>query len=263
MLKVDIYNFEGRKKEVITLPKEYDVKPNFKLLSQAVHVYEDRAHHGLARSKTRSEVSISTRKIYRQKGTGGARHGAKSAPIFVGGGTAHGPTGIKRVLRLSRSQGKKALLYALKYKMTDSRAVLVEGLGNIKKTKEAANLVKNTVKDRDWKIGSNIMLAFSRKNSAVLGPFKNIPGVTTEYFKNLNAYKVFLANGLIIDKEAIGEKTEKEAELKPVIGKRIVKSSAETTKSVIKTGLVDKKSKAGRVIKPVGTSKSKAKSKTR
>jgi large subunit ribosomal protein L4 len=104
MLKVDLYSFEGKKKENATLPKEYDVKPNLILLSQAIHVFESREHLGLARTKTRSEVAISTKKIYRQKGTGGARHGAKSAPIFVGGGTAHGPKGVKRILRLSESQ---------------------------------------------------------------------------------------------------------------------------------------------------------------
>src|SRR3989344_5966768 len=98
MLKVNLYDSAGKKKEGLSLPKEFEVKPNFRLLAQAYHVYEDRTHLGLAKAKTRGEVRISTKKIYKQKGTGGARHGAKSAPIFVGGGVAHGPKGIKRKL---------------------------------------------------------------------------------------------------------------------------------------------------------------------
>ena len=214
MLKVDLYSFEGKKKENVALPKEYDVKPNLNLLSQAIHVYEDRGHPGLARAKTRSEVAISTRKIYKQKGTGGARHGAKSAPIFVGGGVAHGPKGIKRVLRLSGSHKEKAFLYAFNYKISDSRVVLVEGLEKIKKTKDAFNLIKNISKDKNWKNGKNITVALSEKNRGALKFFRNIKGIKVDYFKSLNAYKLYLANELVIDKAVLEEKTIKKTDIK-------------------------------------------------
>ncbi len=224
MLKADLYNFEGKKREAIALPKEYDVKPNLNLLSQAVHVYEDRGHFGLARAKTRSEVAISTKKIYKQKGTGGARHGAKSAPIFVGGGVAHGPTGIKRVLHLSKSQKSKALLYALKYKASASKVVFAEGLDKIKKTKDAFNLVEKIIKDKNWKTGKNIMIALSVKNSGAFRSFRNIDRLGLSYYKDLNAYGVYLANGLIIDKEALEEKVESTKIRKEETDKKSVKS---------------------------------------
>lgn len=228
MLKVDLYNFEGKKKESLNLPKEYDVKPNIRLLSHAIHVYEDRTHFGLARAKTRSEVAISTKKIYKQKGTGGARHGAKSAPIFVGGGVAHGPTGIKRTLHLSESQRNKALLCVLNYRISGSKLVLAEGLEKIKKTKDAVNLIDTILKDKNWENRKNIVVAFSEKNSATLKAFRNIEGVTIDYYKNLNAYKVFLANGLIVDKEALGEKEERK---NPSTSLRTSKGKGESEKT--------------------------------
>ena len=78
--------------ESITLPKEiFDAKINNPLMAQAVRVYLANQRRGTLKTKSRGEVAISTRKIYRQKGTGRARHGAASAPIFVGGGIAFGP----------------------------------------------------------------------------------------------------------------------------------------------------------------------------
>lgn len=64
------------------------------LLAQAIHIYQENSHRGVSKVKTRGELNISNHKVYKQKGTGNARHGAKSAPIFVGGGVVFGPTGL-------------------------------------------------------------------------------------------------------------------------------------------------------------------------
>ena len=91
MLKTKTYSLKGTKLKETSLPKEFGQKENLPLLAQAVRVYEERSHIGFAKTKTRAEVNRTTKKVYKQKGTGGARHGARSAPIYVGGGTAHGP----------------------------------------------------------------------------------------------------------------------------------------------------------------------------
>src|SRR3990167_4620035 len=97
MPKADTYSSKGTKQEGVNLPKAlFGEKQNDKLLAQAIHVYRDRQHLGNSKVKTRGEVTATTRKWYRQKGTGRARHGAVSAPLFVGGGVAHGPKGINR-----------------------------------------------------------------------------------------------------------------------------------------------------------------------
>ena len=114
MFKVDLYNIKGEKEGKVTLPKEiFETKINKPLLSQAVRVYLANQRDARARAKTRAQVKGSNRKIYRQKGTGGARHGDNKAPIFVGGGKAHPPKGINRRLSLPKKMKQLALKSAL------------------------------------------------------------------------------------------------------------------------------------------------------
>lgn len=241
MLKVDSYNFDGKKKEAIVLPTEYDVKPNDNALSHAIHVYEDRSHVGFAKAKTRGEVAISTRKIYKQKGTGGARHGAKSAPIFVGGGAAHGPTGVKRILHVLKLQGRRALLYALNYKIKESKVVFVDGIEKIKKTKDAANLVSVVGKEEKWS-DRNILVAVSSKNSDARKFFRNIGGVNVDFYGHFNAYRVFLANGIIIDKGIFEDKNKGELK-KDVDGEKIVKTKSVKAVRIVKKAAKNKVAK--------------------
>src|SRR5579884_516617 len=87
-----VVGITGKSAGNITLPKEiFGAKVNPQLMSQAVRVYLANQRQGNAATKTRGEINMTTAKWYRQKGTGRARHGAKSAPIFVKGGVAHGP----------------------------------------------------------------------------------------------------------------------------------------------------------------------------
>jgi len=94
----------SKKTTPITAPKElFGEKENPTLLTQALHVYRARSHVGQVLKQTRSEVSRTKSKWYKQKGTGKARHGARTPNIFVGGGLAHGPDGLKRVLTLPKA----------------------------------------------------------------------------------------------------------------------------------------------------------------
>ncbi len=96
MISAPLFTISGQSKQTINLsPKVFGVKPNPTLLAQAVRVYLGNCRRTSAKTKTRGEVAGSTRKIFKQKGTGRARHGAIRAPIFVGGGIAHGPQGTQ------------------------------------------------------------------------------------------------------------------------------------------------------------------------
>ena len=113
-LKQSVYDTKGNLAESIVLPKEiFDVKVNDPLMAQAVRVYLANQRRGTVKTKSRGEVKISTRKIYRQKGTGRARHGAASAPIFVGGGIAFGPRQRDYSLKLNQKMKKAALFIQL------------------------------------------------------------------------------------------------------------------------------------------------------
>lgn len=211
MIKLNVYSETGTKKASINMPKDLIEKENKVLLAQAIRVYESGMHPGLSKVKTRGEIRASKRKIYRQKGTGQARHGALSAPIFVGGGKAHGPKGVKRTLTLPKKMRQKSLKVALSIKGSDKRLVVVDGIGSLKKTKEAVSLIDKIVKN-EKEIGnkSKFTFALSEKNEDAKKALRNIEKVNVILFRNLNAYKVYFGGVLVVDNQALEEmkKTE-------------------------------------------------------
>src|SRR3989344_5464652 len=207
MIKLNVYSPKATKKEAIPLPKSLEAKVNMKLLAQAIRVYEDRSHPGLSQVKTRGEVKISTRKIYKQKGTGYARHGARNAPIFVGGGIAHGPKGIKRVLSLPAKMRRKAFRVALTLKAKEGNLIAIEAVSNFTKTKEIAHLIKTINPDMENSANNfRYTLVLSEKNRKVAKIARNIANLEVMPFRNLNAESVYLGGVIIIDQEAFTEK---------------------------------------------------------
>lgn len=196
-MKAKVYTLKAEAKTDISLPKEYVKTLAISLLAQAVRVYEDRTHFGLSRVKTRSEVNISKRKIYKQKGTGGARHGAKSAHIFVGGGVVHGPTGMKRDLVLPINMKKAALRAALTNKFASGKAVLVEGINKITKTREA-NKALVSLKEK-LNVKSKVLVVLANSDAKIFRFFKNIKDVETVKFSDLNAFLVLQKSLVLID----------------------------------------------------------------
>jgi large subunit ribosomal protein L4 len=206
MPKLNVYTSKGTKSKAVDMPKSWKEKENKILLAQAIRVYEARSHPGLSKVKTRGEVSYSTRKIYRQKGTGRARHGDRGAPIFVGGGVTHGPKGIKRVLTFPKKMRKKALKVALNLKMKEGILLLVTNISSLKKTKEAASLIdKIASKEKKFNGDSRFTFALSEKNKNAQLALRNINNVEVIPFRDLNAYKVFHGGVLVVDKEVLDE----------------------------------------------------------
>ncbi len=210
MAKVSLYSSKGVKASAgLSLPKNFSEKENMPLLAQAIRVYESNSHTGRSKVKTRSEVTASTRKIYKQKGTGQARHGALSAPIFVGGGIAHGPKGLKRKLTLSKKMRKKALNLSLSKKREEGKIIGISGLNLLKKTKEAQKfldtIVKKELKD---KLPNSILLVLSEANMEAKRYFKNIPQVKIVGFERINAFNVFFSSLIVLDKDVFEKKKE-------------------------------------------------------
>ena len=215
-MKAKVYTLKGEVKTDVSLPKEYASEPAISLMLQAIRVYEDRTHFGLSKVKTRSEVNMTKKKLYKQKGTGGARHGAKSAHIFVGGGVVHGPTGMKRDLKMPINMKKKALIIALANKFASGKAVLVEGINKITKTAEASKTLvalKNKLN-----IKSKVLVVLANSDSKISRYFKNIKYVETVKFADLNAFLVLKKSLILIDSEVFGK--EKPVSLKASRGKK-------------------------------------------
>lgn len=193
MAKINTYSIKGTKLEDVSLPKEFNVEKNLPLLAQAIRVYEERSHIGLADTKTRAEINRTKKKWYKQKGTGGARHGAKSAPIFVGGGAAHGPKPIRRVLSLPKKMVKKALYQALSAKLINNEVVAVGGIEKLTKTNQVPAFLKKIGKAKKY------TFILSEKNLLVRKYLRNMPGVEIISYKNLNAFNAFFGGILIFD----------------------------------------------------------------
>ncbi len=224
-MKVKLYTIKGEAKTDVNLPKEYDSLGSTSLVNQAVRVYEDRTHFGLNKVKTRSEINATKKKLYKQKGTGGARHGAKSAHIFVGGGVAHGPKGVKRDLNLPSKMKKKALEISLTRKFKLGKAVLVEGLSTVSKTKDANKILVSL--NKVLNNSGRVTLVLAKENIKSRQFYSNIKNLIIKEFSSLNAFDVVTSNVLVIDSasfkveavksgSAIKKEVKKEVTKKPV-----------------------------------------------
>lgn len=200
MVSVGVFTATGRKGGTITLPNELfgrEVSP--KLLAQAARVYEWRAHPGRGKTKTRGEVALTTAKWYRQKGTGRARHGAKSAPIFVGGGIAHGPRGIRRNLTLSKKLARAALASALsgRFRAKGIYVVDVKDGGNIAKTKVVAALLGKLGTQ-----GKRTLILYGGEQGLARAA-RNISGIKILPANMINAYSILSFPNLVITKAGL------------------------------------------------------------
>ncbi|KKQ73837.1 MAG: 50S ribosomal protein L4 [Candidatus Woesebacteria bacterium GW2011_GWB1_38_5b] len=220
MTKLNAYTLKGVKTKSVEFPKDWQGKENMVLLAQAIRVYEWQRHPGLSKVKTRAGVSRSGRKIYRQKGTGLARHGDKGAPIFVGGGVAHGPKGVKKKLSLPKKIKRKALKIALTLKAKKGELIVVDNISTLNKTKDAVSLIKKIAeKEKNFNSRAKFTFILLGESKDAQLALRNIANLRTLFFENLNVYDVFYGGILVMDKGVFyklsGEKIGK---------KRVIKS---------------------------------------
>ncbi len=202
-LKVTVVGVDGSSKGTITLPTDiFGAKPNKTLIAQAVRVYLANQRQGNASTKTRNEVVGSTRKIYRQKGTGRARHGALKAPIFVGGGIAHGPRPHSFTMDFPKKMKKAALISALSDKAQAGSVKVIDGEFT-GKTKEMATLITKMDLGSRGK-ANKVLLVVDNKGMATRAG-KNIGGLEIESAMTVSTYGVFVSRNVVILKNAVEE----------------------------------------------------------
>lgn len=204
-LTIDVYDVKGKVVETMELPKEvFGVKVNKALLAQAVRVYLMNQRVGSASTKTRGEVTGSTRKIYRQKGTGRARHGAARAPIFVHGGIAHGPKPIDFSRSLTKNMKRQALFSALSLLLQNGGLTVIAGLAKLDpKTKAMVGVLKNLDLLKEKKYKNALLYVVPKDAEGLHRAARNIGGVTTIQATQLNAYDVLRYKHMLFVKEAV------------------------------------------------------------
>lgn len=211
MLKADVYTLKGKTATKIALPKEiFGLKPNQQIIAQAVRVYLANQRQARAKTKTRAQVSGTGAKIYRQKGTGRARHGDRYAPIFVGGGVAHGPTGEQNYKKkMAKKLNRLALLGTLSAKFQEGKIAVVKGLEKIEpKTRAMIGFLKST------KLGNGktkISLITDKTEKNLFLATRNIKGITFLSAKFLSPYNVLNTELILLTPQAIEELKKKYA----------------------------------------------------
>jgi large subunit ribosomal protein L4 len=203
MITVPTINLSGGEGEKVKLPESiFGLKPNPRLLAQAVRVFLSNQRKALARTKTRGKVAKTTAKMYRQKGTGRARHGSYSAPIFVGGGVAFGPTGEQNYkLRLSKRLSRMALFGSLSEKAREHKISVLPITEKFKgKTKEAEKLLKKQAGAHE-----RLLLVTGDKEKMVIRTFKNLERVTLTRPNQLNTYLILAHGRLCFTQNSLDE----------------------------------------------------------
>ena len=202
-LKQSVYDTKGKVVESITLPKEvFGAKVNNHLMAQAVRVFLNNRRKGTVKTKSRGEVNKTTKKAYRQKGTGRARHGAMSAPIYVGGGVAFGPRPRDYSMSFPQKMKRAALFSALSSKVQNGEVKVLTGLEKIEpKTKLMVGVLKSlSVQEKNRKL---LLVVADAKDTNVKKAARNIKGVSTLDANLLNTYEVLDNKGIILMKGAI------------------------------------------------------------
>ncbi len=202
---------------------------NWTLLSQAIRVYLANKRQGTSRVKTRAEVSRTKKKWFKQKGTGNARHGARSAPIFVGGGVAHGPSGFQNwSLNLPKRVRRQALIAALSAQ--SENIVVADTIMDLSgKTKEAMQLLSPIAH-----ANARVLIVLPETNALVVRALRNLPNVQVTTVRQVTALDVSQVQHIVLPATAITSLEErlllKKAVL-PVAATAPVKKSRTTSKA--------------------------------
>lgn len=181
-MKVPVWNIHGEQVDEIELRSDiFEAPINVPLMHQALVRQLANARLGTHKTKTRGEVNRTTAKWYRQKGTGRARHGSRNAPLFVGGGIAHGPRPRSYEQRMPRKMRRAALRSALSVKASQQQIVVVDRLDLPEpKTKEMVGVLQRL------NVGENALILLPGRNEVVEKSVRNLPQVKTLHASYLN-----------------------------------------------------------------------------
>ena len=197
-MKLDVIKLDGGKAGSIDLNEAlFGLEPRVDILHRVVRWQRNNAQAGTHKVKTRSEVSYSTKKIYRQKGTGGARHGARSAPIFRGGGVYKGPTPRSHGHDLPKKVRALGLKHALSAKAKAGELVVIDAAVSDGKTSALAKAVANL----GWKRALIIDGAAVNENFAQAA--RNIEGLDILPTMGANVFDILKRDTLMITKAGL------------------------------------------------------------
>jgi large subunit ribosomal protein L4 len=211
-MQVDILNIQGQKTgRSIELPEEiFGVEPNNHVIYLAVKQYLAAQRQGTHKVKTRAEVKGASRKLHKQKGTGGARKGNIRNPLYKGGGTIFGPKPHRYDIKLNRKVKDLAKISALSIKAKENSIIILEDLNlETPKTKQFAGILNNLKVNVN---GRKTLVVLPEYNDNVYLSLRNIPSVDSVMLSDINTYDIMNSNYLVFTESAAKIFTEEPVE---------------------------------------------------
>ena len=197
-MKLDVINLDGGAAGEVELDEAlFGLEPRADILHRVVRWQRNKAQAGTHKVKTRSEVSYSKKKIYRQKGTGGARHGSRNAPIFRKGGIYKGPTPRSHGHELPKKVRKLGLMHALSSKVKDGSLVVIEAADCDGKSKALAKQVANL----GWKRA--LIIDGAEVSENFVRAAANIEGLDVLPSQGANVYDILKRDTLVLTKAGV------------------------------------------------------------
>ncbi len=201
-MKLDKLNLDGKKGSIEVLDKIFSAKINKRLVNSVLYKVNANYKGRHAKTKQQNEVSGPTSKIYAQKGTGGARHASRKAPIFVGGGIAHGPKGelSYKKRKLNKSEKKLSVASLITEKQNDKNLLIFEDFSKeIKKTREMYSIIKK------FEIMNSLIILDKKSKENIEKSVRNIPNVKITDINHFSSFDIVKFKKVVFTESSIKE----------------------------------------------------------
>ena len=201
-MKIDKLNLNGKKESIEVLDKIFSAKINTKLISGVLYKTNANYKGRHAKTKQQNEVSGPTSKIYAQKGTGNARHASKKAPIFVGGGIAHGPKGelSYKKRKLNKNEKKSSIASLISEKTKNKNLIILSDFNTeIKKTKEMNIVLKK------FDISNSLIILDKSSKQKIEKSIRNIPNIKITDINHFSAFDIVKFKKVVFTESSVKE----------------------------------------------------------
>ena len=201
-MKIEKLNLDGKKSPIEVLDRIFSAKINNKLVSSVLYKTNANYKGRHAKTKQENEVSGPTSKIYAQKGTGNARHASRKAPIFVGGGVAHGPKGelSYKKRKLNKSEKKNSIASLMSEKIKNKNLLVFNDFNSaIKKTKEMNIIIKK------FEITNSLIILDKSSKDNIERSARNIPNIKVTDVNHFSAFDVIKFKKIVFTESSLKE----------------------------------------------------------
>ena len=201
-MKIEKLDINGKKQPIEILDKVFSAKINKKLVNNILYKTNANYKGRHAKTKQQNEVSGPTSKIYAQTGTGNARHASRKAPIFVGGGVAHGPKGelSYKKRKLNKSEKKLGIASLMSEKLKNNNLIILSDFNiEIKKTKEIHNILKKL------EIFNSLIILDKSSKEKIEKSIRNIPNIKVTDINHFSAFDVVKFKKVVFTESSVKE----------------------------------------------------------